>query len=233
MCKETDTNSVKRFLAIAFFGIAFGYIEATVMVYLRAIFYPDGFVFPITNFGDMPGAMRFLLTEIGREVATLLLIFATCYMLGRNWRRRLAYFMIIFAIWDVFYYAWLKLLLDWPVSVTDWDVLFLMPVAWAGPVLAPIVTSAIMLVIAAVLLSAQPIKVSKYAEKALAFCLVMIAACFCVAGLKIDEPIYRFYFSWEIFLILHASVLYLFLRCIRKGRFEQTGNDVEKSEKAD
>jgi hypothetical protein len=141
--------------------------------------------------------------------------------------------MIIFAIWDVFYYVWLKVLLDWPVSLTDWDVLFLIPVPWAGPVLAPIVTSAIMLVIAAVLLSGQSIKVTKYAEWALTFCVVMIAACFCVAGLKIDEPVYRFYFSWEIFLILHASVLYLFLRCIRKGRFEQSGNDIEKSEKAD
>ena len=180
MCEETDTNNVKRFLAIVFFGIAFGYIEATVVVYLRAIFYPDGFVFPITHFGDMSGAMRFLLTEIGREVATLVLIFATCYLLGRNRRRRLAYFMIIFAVWDIFYYAWLKLLLDWPVSLTDWDVLFLMPVAWAGPVLAPIVTSAIMLVIAAILLSGQSIKVSKYAARALAFCVVMIAACFCV-----------------------------------------------------
>ena len=232
MCKETDTNSIKRFLAIVFFGIAFGYIEATVVVYLRAIFYPDGFVFPITNFGDMPGARRFLLTEIGREVATLILIFATCYLLGRNRRRRLAFFMIIFAIWDVFYYVWLKVLLDWPLSLTDWDVLFLIPVPWAGPVLAPILTSVIMLVIAAVLLSAQPIKVSKYAEWALAFCVVMIAACFCVAGLKIDEPVYRFYFSWEIFLMLHASVLYLFLRCIRKGRFEQSGSDIGKSEKA-
>jgi len=232
MCKETDTNNVKRFWAVVFFGIAFAYIEATVVVYLRAIFYPDGFVFPIVNFGDMPGAMRFLLTEIGREVATLVLIFAACYLLGRNRRRRLAYFMIIFAIWDVFYYLWLKLLLNWPVSITDWDVFFLIPVAWAGPVLAPILTSTIMLVIAAVLLSGKPIKVSKYATKALAFCVVMIAASFCVAGLKIDEPIYRFYFSWEIFLILHASVLYLFLRCLRKGRFEQSGNDVEKSENA-
>ncbi len=232
MCAGTDINSVKRFLAVAFFGIAFGYIEATVVVYLRAIFYPDGFVFPIANFGDMPGAMRFLLTGIGREVATLVVIFATCYLFGRNRRRRLAYFMIIFAIWDVFYYLWLKLLLDWPVSLMDWDVFFLIPVAWAGPVLAPILTSAIMLVIAAVLLSGQSIKVSKYATKALVFCVVMIAASFCVAGLKIDEPIYRFYFSWEIFLILHASVLYLFLRCLRKGRFEQSGNDVEKSEKA-
>jgi hypothetical protein len=232
MCAGTDTNSLKRFLAVVFFGIAFGYIEATVVVYLRAIFYPDGFVFPITNFGDMPGAVRFLLTEIGREVATLVLIFATCYLLGRNRRRRLAYFMIIFAIWDVFYYLWLKVLLDWPVSITDWDVLFLIPAAWAGPVLAPIVTSAIMLVIAAILLSGISIKVSKYAEWALAFCVVMIAACFCVAGLKINESVYRFYFSWEIFLTLHASVLYLFLRCLRKGRFEQSDNDAEKSERA-
>ena len=232
MCAGTDTNSLKRFLAVAFFGIAFGYIEAAVVVYLRAIFYPDGFVFPIANFADMPGAVSFLLTEIGREVATLDLIFASCYLLGSNRRRRLAYFFIIFAIWDLFYYLWLKVLLDWPLSLMDWDVLFLIPAAWAGPVLAPILTSAIMLVIAGVLLSGQPIKVSKYAEWAMAFCIVMIAACFCVAGRKINEPIYRFYFSWEIFLMLHASVLYLFLRCIRQGRFEQGDNDVEKSEGA-
>ena len=42
---------LKRFCIVVVFGIAFGYIEAAVVVYLRAIFYPDGFTFPLVQFG--------------------------------------------------------------------------------------------------------------------------------------------------------------------------------------
>ena len=49
--------------------------------------------------------------------------------------------MIIFGIWDIFYYIFLKIFLDWPESYLTWDILFLIPLPWVGPVLAPVLVS--------------------------------------------------------------------------------------------
>ncbi|MHC4213225.1 MAG: hypothetical protein ACYSWP_07640 [Planctomycetota bacterium] len=136
---ETESGPPKGFticpvtrglIALAALSIAFGYIEASVVVYLRAIFYPDGFVFPLTEFGieTSPLWRRLLLTEIGREASTLVLIISGAYLFGRNVRERVAGFMIIFGIWDIFFYVWLKVLVNWPGSIMDWDILFLIPV---------------------------------------------------------------------------------------------------------
>ena len=52
---QTSSEPLKtmltRFCIVVVFGIAFAYIESAVVVYLRAIFYPDGFTFPLTDFG--------------------------------------------------------------------------------------------------------------------------------------------------------------------------------------
>ena len=103
---DTSTESLKTtfktFLTVVLFSIAFGYIEAAVVVYLRQIFYPDGFTFPLTVFGVDAFSKRLLLTEIGREAATIVLIFTGAWLSGHNRRQRVAYFMIIFAVWDIF-----------------------------------------------------------------------------------------------------------------------------------
>ena len=213
MCLETDRNSVRRFVALVFFGIAFAYIESAVVVYLRAIFYQDGFNFPLTAFEEIVGFGPYLLTEIGREAATLVLLFTASYMLGRNLRRRFAYFLTIFAVWDIFYYIWLKVLIDWPASILDWDILFLMPAVWAGPVLAPIITSLTMLVIASVLFSSRAIEITKPKLIGFIAAALMIVALFCVGGLHITQPDYRLYFSWPAFVVLHAVVIFLLFGC--------------------
>ncbi len=198
------------------FGIAFAYIESAVVVYLRAIFYPDGFVFPLVGFGDMAGLKHLFLTEVGREAATLVLILAGSYALACNWRRFLAWFLIIFAVWDIFYYVWLKVLLDWPGSLLDWDILFFIPVIWASPVLAPIISSLVMLLAGAILLSERAMRVT--AMRAAGFMLLTLATvtCFCIAGLRIDEPDYRSSFSWPVFIAMHIYAVVLLLRCLER-----------------
>jgi hypothetical protein len=52
-----------------------------------------------------------------------------------------AYFFLAFGLWDIFYYFWLKVFLNWPPSLFTLDVLFLIPVPWVGPVLAPMLVS--------------------------------------------------------------------------------------------
>jgi hypothetical protein len=138
---------LKRFCIVVVFGIALAYIEAAVVVYLRTIFHPAGFTFPLTEFGISPLWKRLLLIETGREAATLVLIFTASRL-----RQRFAFFLTIFAVWDIFYYIWLKVLLDWPSSVMDWDILFLIPTAWAGPVMAPILISFTLLIFAIIIL---------------------------------------------------------------------------------
>ena len=150
MVSKQFQTLIKRFLIVFIFSIAFAYIESAVVVYLREIFYPDGFVFPLTDFGLGRLWKRLLLTEVGREFATIILIFTGAWLFGCNRRQRWAYFLIVFAIWDIFYYIWLKVLIGWPVSIMDWDILFLIPVVWASPVLAPVIVS-FMLVVFAIL----------------------------------------------------------------------------------
>ena len=117
-------------------GIAFGYIEAAIVIYLRKIYYPDGFSFPI-----MLADIDIAAVEILRELMTLIIIWAMAELTFRTFIKKLAGYMIIFGIWDIFYYIFLKIFLDWPESYLTWDILFLIPLPWVGPVLAPVLVS--------------------------------------------------------------------------------------------
>jgi len=133
----TDTNSLHRKIFYSsLFAISMAYIESAVVVYLRQFLAPNGFQFPMI---EIPA--RILITEVGREVATILLLFAYAKSVGRNSREVMAYFMLNFGIWDIWYYVWLKALLNWPATLLDWDILFLIPLPWIGPVLAPVLVA--------------------------------------------------------------------------------------------
>ena len=215
MCAETKTTSFRRLVALFFFSAAFAYIEAVVVVYLRAIFYPDGFNFPIANLLEKPGAGTYMLIEAGREAATVVLMFTASYLMVRKFRQRLAYFLIIFAVWDIFYYVWLKVLLGWPGSVLDWDILFLIPAIWAGPVLAPVITSIVMLLAGSLLLSGRSMNIGWVRAVGLAGAVLGIVIVYCVGGLKVTEVDYASCFSWPIFCALHAVIVILLFRATK------------------
>jgi hypothetical protein len=117
---------------LTLFSIAMGYLETSVVVYLRKIYYPDGFKFPL-----VPVTRDIATTEFWREAATLIMLIGAGVMAGRNSLQRFVFFLYTFAIWDIFYYVFLKVILNWPESLFTWDILFLIPVPWVGPVLAP------------------------------------------------------------------------------------------------
>lgn len=128
---------MKRTLSVvAAFGVAFGFVEAAVVVYLRLRFYPDGFSFPLAEVPFHIG-----LAEVAREVATIIMLASVGWLAGRRFLERFAYFAFAFAVWDIFYYVFLKVVLDWPASILTNDVLFLIPLPWVGPVLAPVIVS--------------------------------------------------------------------------------------------
>lgn len=228
-CSMPLKTTLKHFCIAIAFGIAFGYIEAAVVVYLREIFHPEGFTFPMKVFGAGPRAERILLTEIGREAATIVLIFTGAWLFGRNRRQQVAYFLIIFAIWDIFYYVWLKVLLDWPASIMDWDILFLIPVVWASPVLYPVLISITLLVFAMVLLfrrsSAGAFRVAWLDW--LAFCIsgVIVVESFCIAGLHSTQEDFASYFYRSLFGTGYALALAVFVKCLLQSR---QGNQIAR-----
>jgi hypothetical protein len=118
------------------FFIAMAFLESAVVVYLRALYYPEGFGFPL-----VPMDPALVATEMGREFATLVMLLAPAALVTRRALERFAWFCIGFGIWDIFYYVWLKVLLGWPASLAEPDLLFLLPVPWVGPVWAPCLIS--------------------------------------------------------------------------------------------
>jgi hypothetical protein len=133
----SEDDWMKRTLiALALFAVAMGFLEAAVVVYLRLQLYPDGFSFPLVQ---MP--QNILITEIAREVATIIMLSAIAWIAGHDRLSRFCYFAVAFGIWDIFYYVFLKILLNWPASLFTDDILFLIPLPWVGPVLAPVLVS--------------------------------------------------------------------------------------------
>jgi hypothetical protein len=128
---------------LAIFGMAMGFLEAMTVVYMRQKYFPQGFAFPL---GPLPP--HTLVLESLREMTTIVMLAIIAMLASKNPLRRFAYFAYIFGIWDLSYYGALKLLLNWPPSFLTWDVLFLIPVPWVAPVLAPMICSFIMMGIA-------------------------------------------------------------------------------------
>ncbi len=139
--------------AVILWAMAFAYVESSVVEYLRALYYPletGGFQFPLQTLEELvakgPEHYRRLIIELGRELATLAMLGTIGWTASRNFREAAAHFMIAFGVWDIFYYVWLKLFLGWPASLMTWDLLFLVPVPWASPVIAPVIISVVMIV---------------------------------------------------------------------------------------
>jgi len=219
---EPLKTTLVRFVIVVIFSIAFAYIEAAVVVYLREIFHPDGFTFPLTSFGMTPLWKRLLLTEIGREATTLVIIFTSSWLIGRNRQQRTAFFLTIFAVWDIFYYVWLKVLIDWPASVMDWDILFLIPITWAGPLLAPVLVSITLLVFAMMILyrdsCARPLKATIMDWLVFILAAVVVVISFCIAGRHITEPDYQSHFYWPVFAAGLLAAIALFVKCLLKSK---------------
>lgn len=140
----------KALFWVTFFSIAMGFMESSVVVYLRAILYPEGFTFPMVVMDK-----QLAITEIFREAATIIMLLGIGIIAGRNSSERFAWFLYSFAIWDIFYYVFLKLLLNWPESLMTWDILFLIPVTWVGPVISPVIVSFTMIALALLILYAN------------------------------------------------------------------------------
>jgi len=136
-------STAQRFTIVSLFAITMGFLEAIVVVYLREIFYPGGFEFPLVIIPQ-----KLFHIEILRETTTLIMLACVGMLAGDSKYEKFGWFLLAFGIWDIFYYIGLKISLGWPPSLMTWDILFLIPVRWVGPVLAPIICSLTMTILA-------------------------------------------------------------------------------------
>jgi hypothetical protein len=155
--------TVRQLLISGAFAASFGFLEAVVVVYLRAaVGLLPGYQGTLADVVRMSGDVyqqsqainqipKSLLTlEVLREAATILMLLSVALLTSTKSRARAAVFLWTFAIWDIVYYAALWATVRWPLSLSDPDVLFLIPVPWFSPVWFPLLVSA--LALAAVLL---------------------------------------------------------------------------------
>lgn len=135
-----------NYIPLIIFAVSMGFLEAIVVVYIRELYYPDGFQFPLK---ELPP--KIIVVEWIREISTLLMLGSVGWISGKFFLKRFSVFLFIFGIWDIIYYVGLKIFLDWPESMLTWDILFLIPITWVSPVLAPVICSLLMILMAIIL----------------------------------------------------------------------------------
>lgn len=146
------SNQRTTWILVTTFAVAMAWVEAAVVYDLRVLV--DRLEPYQPNPLPIAGALGNI--ELGREVATLVMLAAVGGLAGATLRTRLAYVAIAFGVWDIFYYLFLKVMYGWPRSPFDWDILFLLPLPWWGPVIAP-VSIAVLMLVWGTLVTASPV----------------------------------------------------------------------------
>src|SRR6266852_1253754 len=156
--------SARQLAVSGVFAASFGFLEAVVVVYLRAAVgllpgykgtlsdvmrMSEEFYRQSQAIGQLPPSLLSL--EVLREAATIFMLLSVALLTSTKFRARTAIFLWTFAIWDITYYAALWTTVRWPLSIRDPEVLFLIPVPWLSPVWFPLLVST--LALSAVLLS--------------------------------------------------------------------------------
>jgi hypothetical protein len=130
-----------RWIIVVVFAVAMAWVEAATVYYLRLM------TDRIVPYQDPPLPLAALLghVELVREGATLVMLLTVGMLAARTWRKRFAYALVAFGVWDILYYVFLRVVSDWPRSPFDWDILFLLPLPWWGPVFAPVCIALVMI----------------------------------------------------------------------------------------
>ncbi len=132
-------NFWSKILILFLFALAMGYLEAAVVVYLRALI--------LSNEVSISASGTIYWVEIFREAATIVMLVTLTLLVAKNWLERFLYFIYIFSIWDISYYLFLYLILRWPPTLFTQDIYFLIPKPWIGPVWFPLFLFSILFVV--------------------------------------------------------------------------------------
>jgi len=197
------------------------YLESAVVVYLRELYYPEGFKFPLK---EIPTFIY--ITEIGREIATIVMLWAIAKLVAHNAREWFAYFAYNFGVWDIWYYIWLKIFLNWPESLLTWDLLFLIPVPWSGPVIAPVIVSLSLIIGAVIVLNLEEkgidFKLTKWEWRILVIAPLLIFISFIWEAPKILRLEVPTFYHWELLIIGEIIGIAILINAV--GRLKSKGN---------
>lgn len=158
----------QKLSAIVVFGIAFGLLEAIIVIYIQQLLGSNVKSLSPGNFQVLLnlGAIAFILPnvpilkdnqlsliEMIREFSTIIILLMVAFLAGESIKQKIGAFLLSFAIWDIFYYVFLRVFTGWPTSFLSLDIFFLIPVPWIGPVITPIVISILLIIIGIKLLT--------------------------------------------------------------------------------
>lgn len=190
----------KTILYVGIFAVAMGFLESAVVIYLRELYYKEGFSFPLKPIEHSIAKVEFF-----REIATIIMLVGIGYVTGKTKLQRFAYFNLAFAVWDIFYYIFLYVFLGWPQSLQTWDILFLVPLPWVGPVWAPCLLSLLMIV-GSVFIIKQVNKNENYRIKPFYWFTLIIGAIICILSFMWDYT--QFTSDKDTWSVLSAQSLF-------------------------
>lgn len=219
-----STGAFQNWIWVVVFAVAFAWVESAVVVYLRKIYFPGGFSFPLVVRWEAGRHVvdSLIRIELGREIATLVMLVGIGWIAGRNRFQKFCFFMLAFGIWDIFYYIWLKVMIGWPASLMTWDLLFYVPLPWVGPVITPLLIALTMAAAGTLIIyfdeKGYAITWRWYDMAVEMFCAFLLIAAFCwdwkniiqVPGLPertgIPNP-----FAWWLYLPAYSLALTYFV----------------------
>ena len=200
----------KNFIPVVIFSIAMAYFESAVVVYLRAMY---GIKDLLRDTNMVADAYTFI--EIGREAATIIMLFMIGMIAGKDWKKKISYFILAFSIWDILYYFWLYVFIQWPKSLFEWDILFLIPLPWWGPVITPILISILLIVISYLIIIDTNFRITPFDWTTYGLIVLLILYTFMEDSVRVIlfnggnlDEVRPTNFNWILFLVAYlASVL--------------------------
>jgi len=210
----------KNILLVGIFAIAMAYLESAVVVYLRGMYRIEDLVRDTNFIVDV-----YTFIEIGREASTLVMLVMIGLIAGNTRQKKIAFSIFAFGIWDIFYYVWLFLFIQWPKSIFDWDILFLIPLPWWGPVITPILISVLLIAFAYLLIMEIKFKITLFDW--IIYCASVIIVLYTFmedsfrslisGGINLNE-IRPTNYNWALFLVAYLSMIIISIKVFYSGR---------------
>ena len=197
----------KNLVLVGIFAVAMAYLESAVVVYLRAMY---GIEDLLRDINFKPDVYTFI--ELGREAATIIMLAMVALIAGNSRQKKLGYFFFSFSIWDIFYYIWLFIFIRWPKSLFEWDVLFLIPLPWWGPVISPILISILLFTIGYLLIKEYRYNITLLDWTIISVSIVLLLYTFVEDSIKIIlsgngdlTSVLPTTFNWPIFIVSYLA----------------------------
>ncbi|HLB48776.1 MAG TPA: hypothetical protein VJL59_17340 [Anaerolineales bacterium] len=194
----------QKLLLVGLYAAAMAWVESAVVYYLRVTidrvepYQPNPLPLTTLDFGRV---------ELVREAATLIMLLTVGWLAGRTNRARLGYALMAFGVWDILYYTFLIPMTGWPRSLFDWDILFLLPLPWWGPVLAPVSISLLMAACGALMsqfdiVAPRPTWLLNFVGVVVALYVFMTDAIGALSGgVEAVRAVLPGWFNWPLFVV--------------------------------